>query len=349
MIKNLKGTDYYASNLGLGCAFSNPVDNPKDIIKRAYDLGIRFFDTARVYNTEIFIGDLIKSGEINRNEIILSTKTKMKDRRKINWELSLSLGKLNTDYLDILFFHDGINSMEEYQTLKDSGIIECVKNKPFVRYIGISGHDIEAATAAINDGLINTIMVPHNIIYREFESVFELAEKKNVGVIPVKNLAGGVLTGGPKHSFGPGFIENILRFELFTKGVDFIIPSVRSIDQLEHTFFEYQNACSKGKLSDDEIKLILNVIHRRVDYICSDCQKCRPCKQFGWAMSQPNILRSLTYYANFSQKDKGLELYRKQKLNFGDCPTECSCDTKCPLGLPIKALMRCAKITLGGL
>jgi aryl-alcohol dehydrogenase-like predicted oxidoreductase len=79
-------------------------EEAKNILRKAYDNGINFFDTARAYSdSEEKIGYSLSDV---RNEIILATKSHANDRKTLLEHLQISLCNLKTDYVDILQLHN---------------------------------------------------------------------------------------------------------------------------------------------------------------------------------------------------------------------------------------------------
>ena len=113
-----------------------------ELIKKALDLGINFFDTANVYGfgtSEIFIGNSFKKYVKNRSDIIVATKVYNNEGRlskeAIFKEIEGSLKRLQMDYIDLYIIHrwDYDHPIEETM----EALNELVKNKK-VRYIGCS-------------------------------------------------------------------------------------------------------------------------------------------------------------------------------------------------------------------
>ena len=74
-------------------------DDAKTILRKAYEQGINFFDTARAYtDSEKKIGYALADV---RNNIILATKSKAGDRKSLLNDLETSQKKLKTDHVDI--------------------------------------------------------------------------------------------------------------------------------------------------------------------------------------------------------------------------------------------------------
>ncbi|MBZ4649279.1 aldo/keto reductase [Thermosipho sp. (in: thermotogales)] len=336
------GKTYIRTNgLGLGCCFDNPKDDPEEIIKVAYEMGVRYFDTAPVYKSEVYIGNLIKNNVIDRSKIYISTKTKDISVDGINKSISESCRQLNTDYIDILWLHSGIDSSVQYKMFKDNVLY--LKDLLNVKYIGISGHDYKAAEAAIKDNLVDAIMVPHNILYRDFEDLIKVAKFNSIGVVTFKNFASGILIGGPENRFGVEMIKDLMNFEIMNDFSDIIIPSVRSVEQLRQIVKLF-------KEEDDgtDYDLLERYLKMKLGKVCVSCHKCRPCEKFGWEMSQPRILKLLTYYTRFHLKE-AKEEYKKIKLNIKDCADAgCyNCFNECPQFIDIVQWMYNANTLMG--
>ncbi len=144
-------SDLKVSRLCLGCMsfgkagpgwFEQVLDQEKtdEIIKKALDVGINFFDTANVYGkgtSEIFIGNSFKKFVKNRKDIVVSTKVFFNEgklsKEAIFRELDGSLKRLQLDYIDLYIIHrwDYDHPIEETM----EALNECVKSGK-VRYIG---------------------------------------------------------------------------------------------------------------------------------------------------------------------------------------------------------------------
>ena len=79
----------------------------ESVIRRAADIGIVHFDTARSYqngNNERMVGAALKS---RRKQVMLSSKSLAKTRQEAQDQLETSLREFGTDYLDIWYLHAG--------------------------------------------------------------------------------------------------------------------------------------------------------------------------------------------------------------------------------------------------
>lgn len=163
------------------------------ILRKAYEGGINYFDTARFYtDSEEKIG--LALSDVREN-IIISTKTMQTNVEGFWREIEESLRLLKTDYIDIYQFHnpafcpkpgDGTGLYEAMLEAKRLGKI---------RHIGITNHRLAVAEEAVRSGLYDTLQFPFSYLASEKEeSLVKLCEEMDVGFICMKALAGGLIT-----------------------------------------------------------------------------------------------------------------------------------------------------------
>ena len=173
-----------------------------EIIKKALDLGINFFDTANGYSkgtSEIFIGNSFKKFVKNRSDIIVATKVYFNEgklsKEAILREVEGSLKRLQMDYIDLYIIHrwDYDHPIEETM----EALNELVKKKK-VRYIGCSAlfpyQLLKANLIARKNGWAEFISIQnhYNIIYREDEiELAQLLEEEGMVMTPFSPLAAG--------------------------------------------------------------------------------------------------------------------------------------------------------------
>ena len=163
------------------------------ILRKAYDNGINYFDTARAYSdSEEKIG---KSLADVRENIIISTKTMTKTLEGFWADLETSLEKMKTDYIDIYQFH---NPPFCPKPGDGSGLYEAMveaKAQGKIRHIGITSHSLAIAQEAVESGLYETLQFPFSYLASEKEeALVHLCKEKDVGFICMKALAGGLIT-----------------------------------------------------------------------------------------------------------------------------------------------------------
>ena len=162
------------------------------LLHKAYDGGMRYFDTARAYtDSEEKLGVAFAG---MRDKVYIATKTQAKTPEKFRADLETSLKTLNTDYIDVYQFHmagqvwapgDGTGMYEEMLRAKEEGKI---------RHISITAHKIGVAEDAVKSGLYETLQFPFSYLagQRDIDLV-KLCEEHNVGFVCMKGLAGGLI------------------------------------------------------------------------------------------------------------------------------------------------------------
>ncbi len=213
----LGNTGIDVSELCLGC-MSFGDDNEwmldreesEELIERAIELGINFFDTANIYSTgtsEEILGDVL--AEYNRDEMVVATKVRFQmreddpnseglSRKTIEQELQNSLDRLGMDTVDLYQIHRWDDETPIEQTLH---ALDDAVRRGQVRHIGASSmwaHQFQQALHTSDRlGLerFATMQNLYNLAYREEErEMLPLCEKEGIGVMPWSPLGAGFLT-----------------------------------------------------------------------------------------------------------------------------------------------------------
>jgi len=208
------------SKIALGCMSFGDADqwihdwvlneeDSRQIIKKALDLGINFFDTANVYSLgtiEEYLGRALKD-YAKREEVVIATKiyNQMHDgpngqglsRKAIMYEVDASLKRLGTDYIDLLYIHrwDYDTPIEEtMRALND--LVRAGK----VHYLGASSMYTyqfqQAQHVAEKNGWTKFVAMQnhYNLVYREEEhEMNRYAKETGVALVPYSPLAAGRL------------------------------------------------------------------------------------------------------------------------------------------------------------
>lgn len=185
----------------------------RQIVKKALDLGINFFDTAIAYQSgtsEQYLGRALKDFA-KREEVVVATKFLPRTNEEIEQgitaqqhierQLNKSLENLGMDYVDLYIYH-----MWDYQTpLYDimEGLNNMIKAGK-VRYIGISNcfayQLAQANDLADKYGFTKFISIQghYNLIFREEErEMAKYCAENNIAMTPYSSLAGGRLSKMP--------------------------------------------------------------------------------------------------------------------------------------------------------
>ena len=165
------------------------------LLRKAYENGFTFFDTARSYSdSERKIGLAFSSLGI-RDKITIATKTASVTPEGIYRDIETSLENLKTDYIDIYQLHNPAFCPVEND---GSGVYETLaelKKKGKIKHIGITNHRPSVAKEAILSGLYETLQYPFcYLATSEDIEIVNMAKEHNVGFIAMKALSGGLIT-----------------------------------------------------------------------------------------------------------------------------------------------------------
>lgn len=163
------------------------------LLRRAYEGGMRFFDTARAYSdSEIKVGEAFDG---MRDKVFIATKTAAKTPEEFWEQLETSLKNLRTDYIDLYQLHC---VPQCFKPGDGTGLYECLleaKKQGKIRHIGITAHKVGVAEEIIESGLYETLQFPISYLSSQREIMLvKKCKEKNMGFIAMKGLAGGLIT-----------------------------------------------------------------------------------------------------------------------------------------------------------
>ena len=163
------------------------------ILRRAYDAGINYFDTANAYtDSEEKIGAAFDG--IPRESYIISTKSGAKTYEGVLEHIELSLRRLRTDYLDIVQLHNPEPIPDTDDPHSTYAALVEAKRRGWIRFIGITNHGLTRAEAAVKSGKYDTLQYPFCMLSSERdEALVRLCAEKDIGFIAMKGLSGGLL------------------------------------------------------------------------------------------------------------------------------------------------------------
>lgn len=198
------------SELGFGCmgltfGYGTATDEKTgvELIRKAYDLGITFFDTAEAYSkggNETLLGKAVKPF---REKVILATKFGFKDGdpnvgldsspKRIRQVVENSLQYLQTDYIDLLYQH----RVDPNVPIEDvAGTIKDLINEGKVKHWGLSEAGVDTIKTAHNEQPIAALQSEYSMFYRKPEKeIIPLLEELGIGFVPFSPLGKGFLTG----------------------------------------------------------------------------------------------------------------------------------------------------------
>ena len=263
--RRLGSSGLKVSAIGLGTnRFGGKVDleNTKNIIDAALDVGINLLDTADIYQegrSEEFIGQALSG---RRQDAIIATKVRHKFGEGVNDEgtsrqhildgIHASLKRLQTDYIDLYQIHSWDDDTPIEETMRT---LEDLVRSGKVRYIGASNFtawQLTWANALAREKSWTSFVSiqPHyHLLHREIETeLIPACQYFNIGILPYFPLAGGFLTGKylpgqppPSGSRGESskYVQAYLtesNFKLLEKLEQFASQRGHSINDLAHAW-----------------------------------------------------------------------------------------------------------------
>lgn len=296
------------------------MDEAVEILKKAYDEGINFYDTAHFYtDSEEKMGKAFE--DIPRENIYLVSKTAAETPEVFWSDLKTSLESLKTDYLDLYQFHN-ISFVPKEDDDVYKAMLEA-KEKGMIRHIGITTHKITFAHEAIESGLYETLQYPFS--YLSGEEEIELVEKckeLDVGFIAMKAMGGGLIKNS-KASFA------------YINQFDNVLPiwGIQKLEELDE-FLSYNDTTV---LTDDLKAEIEKDKEELGENFCRGCAYCMPCPE---EINISLCARMSLWIRRFPAEPYLTEEYQEMMEHTKDC-TECySCTDKCPYELDIPELLK---------
>lgn len=227
-------TGFAASILGLGgeSALYRHSEAAVQIIWRALELGVNYFDTAPLYqDSELNYGEVTPYA---RDRMFLATKTDQRDRDSAWRQFENSLARLRTDHVDLLQIHHLDDHAEVDQVLGPGGAVQMAEEaraQGLVRYVGITGHtDPHVLLRALEGHRFDSILLamnPADVHRLSFQDrLLPYANQSGIGIVAMKVFARGEVF----RSFGSA--EDALGY-VWSLPVDLAITGIENIGQLE--------------------------------------------------------------------------------------------------------------------
>lgn len=292
------------------------------LLQKAYNSGITFFDTARAYSdSERKIGLALSHV---RDKIFIATKTGAKTPEQFFKDLDTSLKNLKTDYIDIYQFHnpefcpkpgDGSGLYEAMLEARKSGKI---------RHIGITNHRLHVAKEAVQSGLYATLQFPFCYLAtgKEHELV-EMCKTNKVGFIAMKALSGGLITNAAAAYAYIAQYDNVLP----------IWGIQRETELDEFLSFTHNEPECNGEIA--------NLIeHDRKELIGSFCRGCGYCMPCPAGIEINNCARMIQLIRRSPSAGWLTPENQAKMLNIENCIGCGKCKSKCPYGLDTPELLK---------
>ncbi len=339
--RTLGKTGLKVTTVGFGCM----ITSDPSVIKRAADLGINHFDTARVYqggNNERLVGTALKD---HRKRVYIATKVLTRDPKQAAEHLDISLKELGTDYLDIWYLHD----IRRPQDLSPE-LIE-VQRKAVragkVRFAGFSVHMNHGAVIppALATGKFDVLLTTYNFaLGTKVDGLIEQARKAGLGIVGMKVMAGSFRFPGATDDAFQAKIQRAgaplasLKWSLRRPVVDCVIPSIKDMDELDEDI----RAMSAPYGPADEKILAVQRDYIRPLY-CHGCGTCTgTCRQ---GLPVADLVRFAMYAEGYGDYRLGRERFLglPREVRDARCRNCGECTVRCPNGVRVAERARKAR------
>ncbi|MBQ7565324.1 MAG: aldo/keto reductase [Lachnospiraceae bacterium] len=298
------------------------MENAVQLLKKAYENGIDYFDTARVYSdSEQKIGAALSSV---REKIYIATKTQALTGEALERDLATSLEMLRTDYIDVYQMH---NPPFCPGPGDDSGLYDAAlraKKEGKIRHIGFTNHRLFVAKEAIESGLYKTLQFPFSYLAGEQEKeLVALCKEKNMGFVAMKALSGGLITDSAAAYAYLAQFDNVLpiwgvqRERELNEFLSYIEDPPILNEAMEETIRK-----DREELSGD---------------FCRGCGYCMPCPV---GIEINNCARISLMLRRAPSKDWLTEEWQKKMSLIEKCLHCNNCKRKCPYSLDTPELLK---------
>jgi uncharacterized protein len=297
------------------------------LLRHAINNGVIFIDSAIGYgDSEEKIGLALQAG-VDRDAVILATKSMARDAEGIQAHVKLSLKRTGLERIQIYQMH-AINSFELLeQVTAPGGALEGLKrarDAGRIEHISITGHRIDVLLEALKSGEYATVQAPYNFIENEAEQeLIPLARRMDAGFLVMKPMGGGLLRSA---RLSIGYILQHTPDAVLIPGYENIaeLDEIRAIDR------------DFTQLSTDEFQALDQIREELGRNFCHRCNYCAPCPQ-DINIPMGMIMHTLLKRAGtgFFKREAGIEALSRAE----SCILCGVCEPRCPYDLPIREIL----------
>ncbi len=292
------------------------------LLHKAFDGGIDFYDTARMYtDSEEKLGAAFSD---RRRRVTISSKTGAATAEGFWKDLETTLRNLKTDYLDLYQFHNPAFCPKPDD---DSGIYDAAleaKKKGMILHIGITNHRLNVAQEAIDSGLYETLQFP--FCYLSGEAEFQLLEgcrRQDMGFLSMKALSGGLITSAAAaYAFQAQYPETLPLWGI----------------QRERELDEFLSFVNNPPVMNEEFSAVIEKDRSELlgDF-CRGCGYCMPCSA---GIEINNCARMSLLLRRAPSAGYLTPEWQEKMKKIEECVHCGACKKKCPYGLDTPELLK---------
>lgn len=292
------------------------------LLRKAYDHGINFYDTARFYtDSEEKLGAAFSDC---RSKIVIASKTGATTVEEFWKDLHTTLTNLKTDHLDLYQFHNPDYCPKPGDKVGLYDAMKVAQRQGKVRFIGISNHRQKVAVEAIESNLYDTLQYPFSYLSNEEDlAIVEAAHRHGMGFICMKALSGGLIN------------DSALAYA-FLNQYDHVLPiwGIQRESELDE-FISYQTTAPE--LTPERWKKIEEDRKTLSGNFCRGCGYCMPCT----VGIQINDCARMSLFLRRAPLSVYLtEEWAERMKRIENCVHCNQCVSRCPYGLDTPALLQ---------
>lgn len=319
-------------------SFGAMLSTEPEVMRVAFDHGINYVNTARIYmagKNEEIIGKALKG---RRDKVFVATKVLPASTSKENIvkDIEASLKALETDYVDLIQLQN-VTEKERIFVPETREALAHLKKQGKVRFFGITTHKNQAEMLSVlvddRDRFFDTALVAYNFKSdNDIGDAVDRAAKAGIGIIAMKTQAGGY---APEALGSISPHQAALKWVLRNPNITAAIPSMKDLSQLK------ENISVMGMPFGHADKDILRRYDTAVQsYYCGFCGKCEGSCPKGVEIGTIN--RSLMYAEGYRNRELALSTYRgiPSSASASACLDCSGCVARCVNGLMIREKMK---------
>lgn len=328
------------------------VEEAVKLLRKAYDMGVNYFDTAVVYHkgeSEKIFG---KAFEIyDRSSYYLADKMSIwvcKDEQEMKDLFERQLKTLKTDYIDFYLVHS--LNRNHYQKVKEFHCVEFLqemKRQGKIKHLGFSFHDTYPVfTQILNDYDWDFVQIQLNYLdwqNQGAEQLYRELEKRNLPCMVMEPVRGGYLATLDEQRAKP-FLEMepnrsiaswAIRWVESLPQVTVVLSGMSDMAQLEDNVSLLTNFEPMNEKELEAVAKVVEEIRKVNDIPCTGCRYCMDCPM---GVDIPEIFAIYSRLKIFG-KDKSFVEDYKEVMENGNGAEHCvgcqQCMNHCPQSIEI--------------
>lgn len=378
--RTLGSTGLKVSEIGLGCEGFTEEEgrNTYALVDAAAEAGINYFDLySPDPNLRHHLGEALKG---RRNQFIIQAhlcsvwidgqykRTRKVEEVRAGFEDCLT--QLHTDHVEVGMIHY-VDSLKDWQEIAEGPVMQYalqLKKEGRIGHIGLSSHNPEAAIKAVENGLIEVLMFSVNPCYDlqpgsediealwadesyaeplvnmdpQREALYELCQRKGVGITVMKPFGGGDLLDESLSPAGKALTPiQCLHYALTRPGVATVLPGAHTVEELRQSV-AYETASKEER---DYASALASFPKISWKGHCMYCGHCAPCPM-------EIDIATVTKFLNLVKAQSGMpETVREHYAVLEHTASECigchACEKRCPFDVEVTENMRQAAAVFG--